>query len=412
MVITVQVAIKDGARSVAAACAHAGPLLHCSSIMPILKRVQDNLRKGVSSIRDVFPRFHLLSDTEIMSALAHARDPMRLSPSVLSSTFPGVVGLLTETSSKESQTSNIAKKIDSSGATESQSLVISAVKGIHGDLMQLMEPVAADLSPLHEWLGHLESAMRASLRAHTATALLAAPTLDTKLWQASFPQQAVYVADCCAFTFAAEQALLSMSMGGKHHAVNSFSHLMAARLETLSQQIRTAEASQIAALQLLIVAGIGHRDVACTLQADGAFSPSDWVWQRQLRHYWNADAKDCHVRVADARIAYGWEYSGRPVSQEASLLAHCDRALALACAALRRDGSVSLSPAEGQFGVPVAYFGEAMAHVCGRLVVHVGCTKTCTFLEMTRTLQVRYPCVLCDASGPLDAPLGMKVGYP
>lgn len=376
-----QVAIADGAHSVASACAHAGPLSHCAGIMPILKRVQDNLRRAVTAIRDVFPRFHLLSDTEIMSALAHARDPMRLPPGLMSTCFPGVVGLLTKTRAPDAE--------QPPAPADDHRLVITAVKGSNGDTMQLLEPVAADLSPLHEWLAHLEISMRSSLRTHTATALVAAPTLDAKMWRTAFPQQAVYVADCCAFTFAAEQALLSVSTGGKHLAVNTFSHMMAARVETLSQQIRTAEPGQASALRLLVVTGIAHRDVASTLLADGATSPSDWAWQRQLRHYWHADDKDCHVRVADARIAYGWEYSGGRISQEACLLAHCDRAVSVACAALRRDCGVAFSPADGgQFGVPVSYYGEAMAQVCGRLIVHVGCTKTCTFLEMTRILQV------------------------
>ena len=381
-----QVAIADGAQSVAAACAHAGPLSHCAGIMPILKRVQDNLRRAVTAIREVFPRFHLLSDTEIMSALAHARNPMRLPSGFLATCFPGVAGLFTRTHAHDEE--------KPSAAADSDRIVVTAVKGSHGDTMQLLEPVAADLSPLHEWLGHLEIAMCSSLRTHTATALLAAPNLDAKMWRTSFPQQAVYVADCCAFTFAAEQALLSTSSGDKQHAVNTFSHMMAARVETLSQQIRTADHGQASALRLLVVTGIAHRDVASTLVADGATSPTDWSWQRHLRHYWHADAKDCHIRIADARIAYGWEYSGGHISQESCLLAHCDRAVSMACAALRRDCGVAFFPADGhQFGVPVAYYGEAMAQVCGRLIVHVGCTSSCTFLEVTRILQVRL--VIC-----------------
>jgi hypothetical protein len=70
------------------------------------------------------------------------------------------------------------------------------------------------------------------------------------------------------------------------------------------------------------------------------------------------------------------------------LLAHCDRATSMACAALRRDSGVVFSTELEHPGLPFAYYGEAMAQVCGRLMVHVGCTKTCTFLEMTRILQV------------------------
>jgi hypothetical protein len=140
---------------------------------------------------------------------------------------------------------------------------------------------------------------------------------------------------------------------------------------------------------MLVVAAIAHRDVASAMLSGGACAPTDWAWQSQLRHYWDAQAKDCHVRVADARIAYGWEYNGGAVSGEAVLLAHCDKAVTMAAAALRRDSGLLLLPADGErLGVPVSFYSQALARACGRLVMHVECTHACSYLELTRMLQV------------------------
>ena len=36
----------------------------------------------------------------------------------------------------------------------------------------------------------------------------------------------------------------------------------------------------------------------------------DFIWQSQMKAYWNTQKDDCHLDVCDASIWYGYEYLG------------------------------------------------------------------------------------------------------
>lgn len=58
---------------------------------------------------------------------------------------------------------------------------------------------------------------------------------------------------------------------------------------------------------------IHHLDVVETLIRDGTSSPEDWAWVKQLRYYKAGRAggdATVLVKMADAALAYSWEYQG------------------------------------------------------------------------------------------------------
>lgn len=64
-------------------------------------------------------------------------------------------------------------------------------------------------------------------------------------------------------------------------------------------------------LQVLDV--IHHLDVVETLIREGTTSPEDWAWVKQLRYYTTGRAggnTTVLVKMADAALAYSWEYQG------------------------------------------------------------------------------------------------------
>lgn len=367
-----QVQIGDGADSLEGAAAMAGPLSHCPGMLQVLQRIYNRLLRSTSAMRDSFPRFHLCSDAEVVSALAFARDPLKLPASMLSTCFPWVVALITN---EQSPAGNLS---------------VIALRGYNDDIMQLLEPIPVDQAPLAEWLAHLEVATKSGLRTHAAAALKLASTMDTDAWRSAFPQQAMYLCDGCTFTFTVERALDAVASGENLHALRTCSEMMTVRVESLTQQAVTAGLPQRPALRMLILAAIAHRDTLAHLLADRAADSAAWAWQREIRHWWDTESNECFVHVADVQVPYMWEYTGGRVSEAQLLLVHCDRAVAVASAALHRDAGLHLIPGSASgTGAPLPCYAEAIAHVFGRFLVSVECTPKLGSLEVLRMVQAR-----------------------
>lgn len=367
-----QVQIADGADTLADASAMAGPLSHCPGMLQVLQRIYSRLLTSTAAMRERFPRFHLCSDAEVVSALAFARAPLELPVSMLSTCFPGALALV------------------ASGHDSADGLCVTAVRGCNDDTLHLLEPIPLDQAPLAEWLAHLEVAIRSGLRTHTEAALKLASTMDPGLWRSSFPQQAMYLCDACTFTFTVERALASVASGENLHALRTCSEMMAVRVESLTQQVAAVEEEQRPGLRMMILAAIAHRDTVAHLLADRAADPAAWAWQREIRHSWALETNECCVHAADVKAPFMWEYCGGLISEATLLLAHCDRTVALACAALHRDGGLQLIPgAASGAGCPTPCYADAIARVAGRFLVSVQCTPKLGFLEVLRMVQVR-----------------------
>eukprot|EP00892_Ulva_mutabilis_P005207 jgi/Ulvmu1/3058/UM015_0098.1 len=365
-----QVQIADGADLLEDASAMAGPLSHCPGMLQVLQRIYNRLLRSTSAMRDSFPRFHLCSDAEVVSALAFARDPLQLPASMLSACFPGVVALVTNDN------------------TTGETLCVTALKGTNDDTLQLLEPIAVDQAPLAEWLAHLEVATKAGLRTHTAAALKLASEMNPGMWRSAFPQQAMYLCDGCTFTFTVERALAAVASGDSLHALRTCSEMMTVRVESLTQQLAAAEEPHRPGLRMLVLAAVAHRDTMAQLLAERAADPAAWAWQREIRHSWDLESNECYVSVADVRVPYMWEYSGGRISEVSLLLAHCDRTAAVAGAALHRDAGLQLIPASMYgTGAPIPCYAEAMSHVFGRFLISVECVPKLGFLEVLRVVQ-------------------------
>jgi hypothetical protein len=373
-----QMQLQDGKDHLLEACEHGGALASCTATLALIRIIFAHCGQLYTTMRATFPRLHLVSDDECALALANSHSPADVPVSLLSTCFPGVVALVATPAP----------------AAQDEHVVITTVQGRRGDAITLIDTVAAGLAPLHEWLVHLEVALKCSLRSHTRSCLSSAATLDDTLWLSNFPQQAVMIVDSLAFVDATERALLHISDGTNPAALRSFAELTAVRLATLGQGMSKCSAdavvskSQICTFEVLLLMGQAHRDSAEVLVREGAAALSDWAWLRQVRHYWGADTSDCHICIGDVRIAYGWEYSGGASCSELLLLVQSDRVMLAACMALKHTGVLAMCPVAESVGMPLMHFAEALAGTFGRLLVQMDCTASISFVELVRTLQV------------------------
>jgi dynein heavy chain len=63
-----------------------------------------------------------------------------------------------------------------------------------------------------------------------------------------------------------------------------------------------------ATLSALVVMDVHARDVVAVLAKEGVQTESDFLWQSQLRMYWERDT--CFVRMMNCSREYGYEYLG------------------------------------------------------------------------------------------------------
>ena len=343
-----------------------------------------------AAMRAACSRLLLVGDAEIAVALAHADTPDRIPAGFLATCFPGITAL----------------EVATAGDQPHVHALVCAVRGHSGDRLELAEPVATGIVPLHEWMMHLDIALRRALRERARACLDTALALDDALLEAEFPLQAVALVDSLVFVDAAERALGDVASGARPDAVRQLAAATAVRLETLSQRVVRANgasgssgadgstnnvaltATQLAAFRALVLTGQAHRDASELLVCEGAASASSWAWLRQIRHYWLQNADECHICVGDATIAYGWEYLGGDASSEELLLLHSDRSLLAACAAMSRSSSLSFCPAAGSVGVPSEHFARVVAATFGRLLVHVECHASMSHFDLASGLQV------------------------
>jgi dynein heavy chain len=60
----------------------------------------------------------------------------------------------------------------------------------------------------------------------------------------------------------------------------------------------------------LVTTDVHARDILEKLYQEEVSDIGNFLWQMQLRYYWDQDVDDCRVRHSDAVIEFGYEYQG------------------------------------------------------------------------------------------------------
>lgn len=386
-----QIRLEDGKDTLKDACSDGGPLDTCTSMLAAMQAIFSQFGQLYATMRLTCPRLNLVSDAEILLAIAFGHTPADVSSSLLKACFPGVSSLVAKAPAR---------------ATDA-AVTITAVRGLQRDCIILEAPVTAGLLPLHEWLAHLEVLLKSSLRSHTKACLESPPELDPVHLSTPYPKQAVMLVDGVLHVRAVEDALTKLAKGSDRQAVRQLADETCAHLEALAERMVCSMREQSStaasdpdghlrptsfnscALEVLLLSTQAHRDTAEQLLREGVAAVSDWTWLRTVRHYWLEEAHDCHVCVGDACLSYGWEYSGGSYCQETMLLVHSDRAMMAAVSALQHSCVLALSPVSDSTGLPLNAAAGALAGALGYLLVHVDCVGGLGHLEIVRLLQVR-----------------------
>eukprot|EP00457_Paulinella_chromatophora_P000017 gb/GEZN01000017.1/.p1 GENE.gb/GEZN01000017.1/~~gb/GEZN01000017.1/.p1 ORF type:complete len:4783 (-),score=794.37 gb/GEZN01000017.1/:118-14466(-) len=339
-----------------------------------LNGIQKALGDYLEKQRSAFPRFYFVGDEDLLEIIGNAKNPVKLIRH-LPKMFAGLFSL------------SIGK----------ESSIIQAMISREGEEVPFVCPVdVAAAATIHEWLSALEYQMRATL-----VQMLGEAMSEQDRWSQSgmdevvaterffafvdkFPAQIVNVAVQVGWTARIEHCLKNNGAGleAAYKFIVATLHVLAGRI--LEPGIDSTSRRKY---EQLITELIHQRDVTRKLFDDSVDSLTDFSWLRQLRYYFNKEAKlnpngtstALEIRISRSKMYYGWEYLG--VSEKLVQTALTDRCFLTMTEALHmRLGGNPYGPAGTGKTVSVLALGALL----GRFTLVFNCDEAFDFHAMGR----------------------------
>ena len=343
-------------------------VLNISEVQRSLERLADQLSKIQKALgeylekeRVAFPRFYFVGDEDLLEIIGNSNDAARIAKH-LRKMFAGIADLVMDDEAN-----------------------ILGLMSREGEILTLKTPISLATTPkINEWLKALESGMRITLSAtlvDAVHALEAIPDDDNSAFEAyiaEYPGQIVVLAAQACWTTQVESALAKgpqMLQQVFDALVNRLRFLASTVLGDLDSVVRIK-------CEHLITECVHQRDVTERLISGGADSPGHYLWLLQMRYNLDPAAEPVdrmQVNVANATLAYGFEYLGLPDRLVRTPLT--DRCfLTLSQALCQRLGGSPYGPA----GTGKTESVKALGVQLGRFTLVFNCDDTFDFQAMGR----------------------------
>ena len=330
----------------------------------LLNKIQKALGEYLERERIAFPRFYFVGDEDLLEMIGNSNDTLRIAKH-FRKMFAGLSGLLMDHES-----------------------VISGFTSKEGEEIRLKKEVSLIKIPkINDWLAALENSMKATLAELLADAvtqyqnLYASPGIDFHAFHKyvnAFPAQIVVLATQVIWTTSVEDALAA---GGTD--LQKLHQTEIAILELLAMTVLgDLDLFTRKKCEHLITEFVHQRDVIGKLIQMGASSSTHYVWLLQMRYVYQSNGEFIHrlrVKMANADLAYGFEYLGVPERLVRTPLT--DRCfLTLTQAMAQRLGGSPYGPA----GTGKTESVKALGVQLGRFTLVFCCDDTFDFQAMGR----------------------------
>ncbi|KAF1990825.1 hypothetical protein K402DRAFT_460233 [Aulographum hederae CBS 113979] len=327
-----------------------------------LNRIQKALGEYLERERVSFPRFYFVGDEDLLEIIGNSNDTSRIAKH-LRKMFAGISGLATTEDS-----------------------VITGFSSKEGEEIPLNREISLAKTPkINEWLAALELNMKTTLSELLVEGIARfTPLLEEvdpegfEAYIADFPAQIVVLATQVCWTNSVQAVLQDGGSGLEQ---------LYSRHVALLQLLANAVLGDLDALhrkkcEHLITEFVHQRDAIAKLQQAGADSPSHHLWLLQMRYIYQPDREPLerlHIQMANASIAYGFEYLGVPERLVRTPLT--DRCfLTLTQALCQRLGGSPYGPA----GTGKTESVKALGVQLGRFTLVFCCDDTFDFQAMGR----------------------------
>ena len=255
-----------------------------------LDQIQKDLEEYLETKRMAFPRFYFLSNDELLEILSQAKEPRAVQPH-MRKCFDNLV--LLEFGKEEGSVDILAMF---SGEKERVGL---------GKNLKARGNV-------EEWLTAVERRMKESLHERMKAGLHDYDQRPRDDWIVNGDHPGQVVATVAQMTWARDtEHALRGEVNGTKADMDNWSAAYKEDLQKLIILIRGDLTSLMRKIVVALVTTDVHaRDIIDELRDREVEGPHDFLWQQQLRYYWDPKVDDCIINHSDAKLAYGYEYMG------------------------------------------------------------------------------------------------------
>ncbi|KAI2606831.1 cytoplasmic dynein heavy chain [Hypoxylon fragiforme] len=263
----------------------------------LLNKIQKALGEYLEKERVSFPRFYFVGDEDLLEMIGNSNDTLRIAKH-FKKMFAGLNGLVMDDES-----------------------VISGFTSKEDEVVRLKKEISlAKVPKINDWLALLENGMKATLAELLAEAVEAyTPIFESgeidpnalNDFMSGFPSQIVVLATQVAWTTAVE---LSLNNGG-----STLQSLFEREVQVLRLLAETVlgdlEVIQRKKCEALITECVHQRDVIEKLVKLNATTPTHYMWLLQMRYVYAPEGdylQRLQIKMANAKLAYGFEYLGVP----------------------------------------------------------------------------------------------------
>ncbi|KAM7195585.1 Dynein heavy chain, N-terminal region 1 domain containing protein [Rhypophila sp. PSN 637] len=333
-------------------------------LFDLLGKIQKALGEYLEKERLSFPRFYFVGDEDLLEMIGNSNDTMRIAKH-FKKMFAGLTGLVMNDES-----------------------IITGFTSKEGEVVTLKKEINLSKTPkINDWLALLENGMKATLAELLAEAvdefgpIFASETIDPAVlskFMASYPSQVVVLATQAVWTTVVEQSLVE---GGK--SLQSLFDREVQLLRLLADTVLgDLEVLMRKTCEQLITECVHQRDVIEKLIKHNATSNTHYMWLLQMRYVYSPEGdflQRLHIKMANARLNYGFEYLGVPERLVRTPLT--DRCfLTLTQALCQRLGGSPYGPA----GTGKTESVKALGVQLGRFTLVFCCDDTFDFQAMGR----------------------------
>lgn len=330
----------------------------------LLNKIQKALGEYLERERLSFPRFYFVGDEDLLEIIGNSNDTLRVAK-YFKKMFAGLSGLL----------------LDDDGT-------IVGFSSKEGEEVRLKREVSpAKMPRINDWLTALDNNIKLTLSELLAQAIEQFESIYTSSeidatafneYLANYPAQIVVLGSQAVWTTAVQKALeaggsdLPKLYDSQLRVLNLLAATVLGDLDTINRK----------KCEHMITEFVHQRDVISKLISFQASTPTHYLWLLQMRYVYQPEGdflQRLHVHMANAKLAYGFEYLGVPERLVRTPLT--DRCfLTLTQAMCQRLGGSPYGPA----GTGKTESVKALGLQLGRFTLVFCCDDTFDFQAMGR----------------------------
>ena len=255
----------------------------------VIDDIQKKLDSYLETKRGSFPRFYFLSDDELLEILAQSSNAQAVQPH-LKKCFDNIYRL---------DFGPDPKATDISGMESAEKEQVEFVTVVHAR------------REVEGWLHQVQDTMVNTLQKLMKTGKEDYELSDRKDWvqRKLHPSQVITTVAQIEWCYETEVSIRSMY--DNSDSLTEWFQTNIAQLNQLTELVR-GELGDIGrrTIEALITADVHNRDIVESLKNGEIDSVNEFLWQQQLRYYWDDDNDLCKVSQINADLYYGYEFMG------------------------------------------------------------------------------------------------------